>query len=256
MRSTMQALCLLLLASMSHMNAKDSNGEAIFNSNCASCHGTDGSGGRGPNLRGQLRNGNQESDIKNVIRNGLPGTAMPKFDFEEDELQAVAQYVQSLGHGPKSGPHPQGDAVAGKRIYDSKECASCHRVGNEGSAFGPNLTRVGVARSYEYLKTSLTNPNADVPEDYQAITIVTQEGKRYRGAWVNEDSFTVQIRLPNQSFASFNKQTLQTEVHEKGSLMPAYNFSEKDLRNLLAYLSSLTGKDDASTGTEKEPRLR
>ena len=252
-----RVMCLLLVAPLTCLEALDpGTGEAIFSSNCANCHGSDGSGGRGPSLRGTLRNGNQQADIKNVIRNGLPGTAMPKFDFEEDELRAVAGYVQSLSHGAIPRPHPAGDAMAGKRLYDDNGCAGCHRIGNGGSTFGPNLTRVGVARSYDYLKSSITEPSKDVPDDYQGIIIVDHEGKKYRGAWVNEDSFTIQIRLPDQSFASFDKQSLQEETHEKTSLMPDYKFSAGDLTNLLSYLSSLTGTGSTDSEAGRRPRLR
>jgi mono/diheme cytochrome c family protein len=73
--------------------------------------------------------------------------------------------------------------------------------------------------------------------------------------WVNEDSFTIQIRLPDESFASFDKQTLKEVAHEKKSTMPAYHLGETDLKNLLAYLSSLTGNTN-TTETQKEERAR
>jgi hypothetical protein len=100
------------------------------------------------------------------------------------------------------------------------------------------------------------NPSADVPENYQGITIVARDGKRYSGVRVNEDSFTVQLRLPNQQFMSFDKQNIQEEIPEKESPMPAYRLNATDLDNLLAYLSSLAGSPDESTGTTEEPRLR
>lgn len=248
---------LLLLAPLGYLDAEETpNGEAIFDGNCASCHGTGGAGGRGPSLRGQLRNGNQSSDIKNVIVNGLPGTGMPRFHFDEDELRAIVPYVQSLSRGAASMPHPGGDKAEGKRIYDSHGCSGCHKIGIEGSALGPNLTRVGAARSYEYLKTSILNPSADVPESYQAITIMTLDGKRYRGVRANEDSFTIQLRLPDQRFASFDKQAIQKEVVEKESLMPAYKLGDSDLKNLLAYLSGLVGSSNTAAGIKEERRLR
>jgi putative heme-binding domain-containing protein len=250
-------LFLLLLAPLVRLDAGEPpNGEGIFDSNCAGCHGTGGAGGRGPSLRGPLRNGNQSSDIKNVIINGLPGTGMPKFHFDEDDLRAIIPYVQSLSQATASPSHPAGDQAEGKRIYDSHGCSGCHKIGSEGSALGPNLTRVGAARSYEYLKTSILNPSSDVPESYQAITVTTADGKRYRGVRVNEDSFTIQLRLPDQSFASFDKQAIQREVVEKESLMPAYQFDNKDMRNLLAYLSGLVGSATTAAGIKVEPRRR
>jgi putative heme-binding domain-containing protein len=254
------AILLLLLALISfapRIHAREApDGEAIFNQSCAGCHGMDGAGGRGPSLRGQLRHGNQKSDIAAVVSNGLPGTGMPKFGFDKDDLNALVTYVQSLSRGSAKKPHPAGDVAAGKRIYETHGCSGCHKIGNDGSAFGPNLTRIGVARSYDYLKTSVENPSADVPENYQGITIVTRDGKRYGGVRVNEDSFTVQLRLPSQKFMSFDKQAIQQEIPQKKSPMPAYQFNAADLNNLLAYLGSLSGSPNESTGTTEEPRLR
>ena len=144
--------------------------------------------------------------------------------------------------------------MAGKRVYGSQGCAHCHEVGNEGSAFGPSLTRIGASRSYEYLKTSILDPSADIPDGYRTIRIVARDGKQYRGVWVNEDSFTIQIRLPDESYASFDKQAIKEEVRELQSMMPAFRLSEMDLKNLLAYLSTLVGQADQALETQRERR--
>jgi cytochrome c oxidase cbb3-type subunit III len=229
------------------------DGEAVFNSNCATCHGMNASGGRGPDLHAALRNGDQDADLRKVIKNGLPGTAMPAFRLDSDDLDALVKYIQKLRHGAPPPPPPAGDLATGKRLYESRGCAGCHQIGKEGSSFGPNLTRVGAGRSYGYLKTSLLDPSADVPDEYRGVTIVDREGKRYQGIGVNEDTFTIQVRLPNQDFVSFDKQSLRELVHEKKSLMPPYTFKDDELKNLLFYLSSLTGTSGA-TETRQQPR--
>ncbi len=244
MRNATTLLSILLLPPPAPLAAQDlATGEAIFNSNCAFCHGTDGSGGRGPNLRRSLRIGNLDSDITAVIRNGLPGTAMPKFSLEDDEMQSLVMYVQSLRKAaPASAPVP-GDPAVGKRVYDAQGCSHCHEIENQGSTLGPNLTRIGAARSYEYLRTSIVDPSADIPPEYQSVQIQTRDGKRIQAVRVTEDSFTVQVRLPDESFASFDKQHLKELMHDKKSVMPAYRLSAADEKNLLAYLSSLSGEE-------------
>lgn len=256
MRRAAFALSIFLAPAIGRLVAQDlATGEAIFNSNCAFCHGSDGSGGRGPNLRSSLRIGNQDADITKVITNGLPGTAMPKFNFEDDEMKSIVMYVQSLRKAAPATAPVEGDKLAGKRVYNTQGCARCHEIGNQGSAFGPSLTRIGVARTYSYLKTSVVDPSADIPDEYQSVRLVTQAGKRVQGVWANEDAFTIQIRLADESFASFDKQSLKEVAHEKKSAMPAYHLGETDLKNLLAYLSSLTG-DANTTETQQEQKVR
>jgi putative heme-binding domain-containing protein len=177
---------------------------------------------------------------------------MPAFHMDKVDLDALVKYIQKLRQGTPPAPAPPGDLAAGKRVYQSHGCAGCHEIGGEGSSFGPDLTRVGAGRSYEYLKASVLDPSADVPDKFQGVTIVDRSGKRYQGICVNEDTFTIQVRLPNQEFISFDKQNLQSLVHEKKSLMPAYAFAGNDLKNLLFYLSSLTGPSAASVTQEKE----
>jgi cytochrome c oxidase cbb3-type subunit III len=245
---------LLLIAAVPLAHAAaTAEGETIFDRTCAGCHGAGGSGGRGPSLQRQLKHGNQASDIRAVIVNGLPG-GMPKFHLDGDELAELVPYVQSLSHGQASDALAKhgGNGAEGLKVYRQSGCASCHKIKAEGSAIGPNLTRVGSSRSYSYLRTSVLDPSADVPEEYQTVTVVTVEGKTVRGLRVNEDSFTIQLRLPDQSFASFNKQSLQKETVESTSFMPVRKFNKQDLDNLLAYLASLTG--DADTAHTEEER--
>jgi cytochrome c oxidase cbb3-type subunit III len=237
------------------MGAPLSEGEALFDRACIGCHGVDGSGGRGPSLRRSLQHGNQVSDIRAVLVNGLPGTGMPKFHFSDDELKAIVPYIQSLSQtGPQEAKEHGGDAAAGRRIYEHSNCATCHKIGSQGSAFGPNLSRIGSGRSYEYLKASILKPSSDVPADYQAVTVVTPEGKTVKGLRVNEDTFTIQLRLADQSFASFDKQKLQNVTAETASAMPAYHFSSVELTNLLAYLGTLSGGAPAATRPRLERR--
>ena len=70
----------------------------------------------------------------------------------------------------------------------------------EGSAFGPDLSRIGAARSIKYVRDSIVNPLADVPQKYQGITVVTKDGRNVTGVPINEDTFSVQLRDASQSF--------------------------------------------------------
>jgi len=72
---------------------------------------------------------------------------------------------------------------------------------------------------------------------------------------MNEDSFTVQLRLADQSFRSFDKQAIAREVVGTESPMPAYKFSNRDLDDLLAYLSRNTSSETGGdTAQERKQR--
>ena len=236
------------------------DGKATFRSNCAFCHGLTGTGGRGPALNtGHFMHGSADDDIKGVIKNGVPGTTMPSFEFEKDELDHVVGYVRSLSGSATAGRAVSvaGDPAKGRQVYDRGGCAGCHRIGSEGRLFGPELTRIGAGRSPEYIRESIVNPSGDIPEDYAGVTVVTRDGKRVSGVRINEDTFTVQLRDTSQNFQMFQKDEVQEVIHESKSLMPAYNsISHDDLQNLLAYLDGLRGDVSAGAGVKKEKGIR
>jgi putative heme-binding domain-containing protein len=114
------------------------------------------------------------------------------------------------------------------------------------------LTRIGAGRSLEYLRESLLNPSADIADNYGGVTVVTKDGRRVSGVRVNEDTFTVQIRKPDQAFALFDKSETKEVIHETKSMMPAYtHLSATDLQNLLAYLVTLRGEQAAGADSNK-----
>jgi alcohol dehydrogenase (cytochrome c) len=73
-------------------------GASIFHDRCSGCHGKDGSGGTiGPSLtRSAFVHGDSDLAIYKTIRDGVPGTAMPRAQLPLSELLRVMSYVKSL----------------------------------------------------------------------------------------------------------------------------------------------------------------
>jgi len=136
-----------------------------------------------------------------------------------------------------------GNPTLGSQIYDGKgNCASCHSIKGAGGVSGPDLTDIGVRRSAAYLRESLVDPQAALPERYLLVTVSTKSGETVTGARVNEDSFSIQILDGSGRSHSFWKQDLAQIDKQRGkSLMPSYKerFSEEQLTDLVAYLASL-----------------
>ena len=76
------------------------------------------------------------------------------------------------------------------------------------------------------------------------MRVVTNDGKEIAGVRVDEDTFTIQIRDVGDHLYSFRKDELR-ELHKDWgkSPMPSYKnvFSESELQDLIAYLTSLQG---------------
>jgi putative heme-binding domain-containing protein len=251
---------LLLLMAAGALSAQSGDltaGRAAFVSNCAFCHGTTGEGGRGPNLTtAQSVHGRDEASLRRVITKGVPGSQMPGFgNFEEPSLTDLVLYVKSLSSRSAGGQPIPGDRAHGAVLYQSNKCAMCHRIGSEGSVFGPDLSRVGAGRSAAYLRESLTKPAADIMPEYQGVVVTLRDGTRVSGIRINEDTFSVQLRDLTQKFRLFQKDEVQSVQDAPRSLMPPYNLPPKDLDDLVAYLASLQG-EPAGNQTKQAEGIR
>jgi cytochrome c oxidase cbb3-type subunit 3 len=232
-------------------------GKALFETNCAPCHGVNGDGGRGANLRvRRLPRAPDDAALFAITRDGIPGTAMPGTRMTDAERHELVAYVRSLGRTQPA--QVAGDVAAGERAFWGKgNCGRCHTVGPRGGNVGPELTDIGSRRSPAYLRTALLDPGADVPDNfafyrkviympdnYLRVRVVTKAGQRISGARVDEDTFTIQLRDDSGRLYSFPKDQLQ-ELHEDWgkSPMPSYRgaFSEAEIQDVIAYLVSLQG---------------
>src|SRR5262249_9792403 len=135
-----------------------------------------------------------DAALMKVLENGIRGTEMPGADsMSEHEMRQVAAYVRSLGKVAQK-PVP-GNPAHGAEIYKGKgRCTGCHSIKGEGGIAGPELSHIGARRSAAYLRESLLDPQAAVPEGYLLTTVSTRGGQNLSGVLVNEDSFSIQIR--------------------------------------------------------------
>src|ERR1051326_1808800 len=135
------------------------------------------------------------------------------------EVRQTAAYVRSLGKVAAK-PVP-GNPEHGAEVYRAKGCAGCHSMKGEGGVAGPDLTTIGSARSAAYLRESVENPSAAVPEGYLLVKVVPKSGEAVTGARVNEDSFSIQIVDSAGRAHSFWKQDVAEIERQKGkSPMP------------------------------------
>jgi putative heme-binding domain-containing protein len=117
-------------------------------------------------------------------------------------------------------------------------------VGSSGGRLGPDLSRVGAARSREALIREIRTPSEWMPPAFESVTLVTKDGQKIRGIKKNEDVFSIQIMDARERIQGYLKSELQQVTLEKTSLMPEYGperLSQSDLNDLIGYLSTLRG---------------
>jgi mono/diheme cytochrome c family protein len=72
----------------------------LYRARCGACHGTTGEGGVGPSFKGKLAHPTPKA-MFSVVKNGIPGTAMPACSLPDAEIRKLVTYVGWIRKQPK-----------------------------------------------------------------------------------------------------------------------------------------------------------
>ena len=139
---------------------------------------------------------------------------------------------------------PPGDASRGQALVQSGGCFDCHRIGDQGSRFGPNLSDIGTRRTPVRLQQALTAPDEEVLSENRGVRFVTKDGVTVTGRLLNQDAISVQLITPKEELKSYRRSNIgDYSVVDKG-LMPSSQgkLSDQQIADVVAYLSSLKEK--------------
>ena len=129
----------------------------------------------------------------------------------------------------------------------------CHQVHGDGGIQGPDLSKVGERLKRDQLVESLVDPGAVIAENFGSSGISLKDGSSYFGRIASE----TKERLNFVGLDGRKMEILRSDIDSitppisamppLGAALPA-----RELRDLVAYLSSLAGKgknaDAASHG--------
>ncbi len=134
------------------------NFSALYNENCAACHGGDGRGGPAIDLQNpEYQSLIDDASLRKWIANGMPGTEMPAFAQSAGGMLTDAQ-IDALVTGmrkawrtenafgnaapPAYAQTQAGDAQRGQQSYQAR-CAGCHRANGEQITGTTYLSLIG-----------------------------------------------------------------------------------------------------------------
>ncbi len=210
---------------------------------CGGCHGDDGRGTQqGPALAGSpsVRARSAQS-LRTVIRNGIPAAGMPAFDLPAATIDALATMITSWNAVAANASVP-GDAVAGRQFFVGKgQCVTCHLAQGEGSAIGPDLSDIALTLTVDEIRDALLNPDARIAPGYGMVAVRQRDGRMLRGFARNRSSFDVAIQDLTGAFHTLSLDDVASITDEKTSHMAAVKASADELRDVIAFLSRLTG---------------
>src|SRR5688572_17410833 len=146
--------------------AEVEKGKKLFQAHCISCHGPNGEGSRRPTLaQPNLPRSGNDPDLVRIIQSGIPGTEMPRPMLQQGEAPYIAPVLRTPSPLPVE--KVPGDPAKGAELFKTKgACLSCHMQDGQGIPLGPDLSDIGRRRSAAFLRRSLTDPSADIPQRF------------------------------------------------------------------------------------------
>jgi len=221
------------------------HGASLYTARCSVCHGAQGDGIGGVNLRsGKYRNAVTDRDLAGFIRAGSQAAGMPPFALDDADMAGIIAYLRNM-NSFDAATVKTGNVAAGRAVFEGKgACTKCHRVGRLGSHVAPNLTDIGSVRSAGSLQRSLLEPTSQMMPINRPVRLVTKDGTVINGRRLNEDTYSIQVLDDREQLHSVIKTDLRESTIAKTSPMPSYKgkLSDQELGDVLAYLLSLNGR--------------
>jgi PQQ-dependent dehydrogenase (methanol/ethanol family) len=237
-RSILFVLSTTALCAQSQNAAQIAEGQRLFEASCASCHGQNAKGGRGPDLTGNLNHGSLESEMVENIVGGIAGTQMPAFPMPAEQARSIVAYLRSLRPGgpdvPLTGNPDRGLAL----FFAVAGCSRCHMYRGQGGHLGPDLSRIGEARTARELQLAIAQPHRELARGFETVEVRLQSGGQIRGVRKNEDTFSIQVMDESEQLHLLDKKNVASVRLTGKSLMPQATVAGSQLDDVVAFLKS------------------
>jgi putative heme-binding domain-containing protein len=130
------------------------------------------------------------------------------------------------------------NAGAGRQHFQ-KLCVPCHRIGNEGTRLGPELTGAG-KHGARYFLENIIDPDAVIGTDFQVTLVETKDDETITGLLASETSSAITLRT-TAGDAVVPKANVKSRTRGEKSLMPEgllESLSEREQIELLKFLTT------------------
>jgi putative heme-binding domain-containing protein len=147
-----------------------------------------------------------------------------------DRQKVVADYRAALQLRP--------NGTRGKAVF-KKNCATCHRLENEGIEVGPDLLSALRTKTPEGLVTDILDPSREVDPRFINYVVSTKAGRVFTGMIAAETATSITLRRAEKAEDTILRTDLDEIQATAKSLMPENletQLSQQDLADVIAYL--------------------
>jgi putative heme-binding domain-containing protein len=191
------------------------------------------------------RDGQLPNDIKLIASMELNSVRWPAVKAEaaqllplpagkgNDALPPVAELVRR-----------RGDPRVGAAVFRRPEvnCIGCHKVGNEGTDFGPALSEIGTKLAREAIIESILDPSAGISFGFEAWQITLKDGDEAFGLITSETADELVLKAQGGLQTLIQKADVAKREKQPLSVMPAglqTAMTTQEFVDLIEYLASL-----------------
>jgi putative heme-binding domain-containing protein len=154
------------------------------------------------------------------------------------QRKRIEELLPEMAHGDVR----RGHAV----FYSSKAlCSSCHRLGNAGGTVGPDLSRIGEARTERDLLESILFPSLSFVRSYEPVLIITVDGRVISGTIFDQTADEYVIATGPDKEQRVRRDEVEELQPGTVSVMPAgldKQFTTQELADLVAFLKNTGAK--------------
>jgi putative heme-binding domain-containing protein len=134
--------------------------------------------------------------------------------------------------------------VHGRELFRTASCVSCHKLGDAGNAFGPELAKLDAQMTPLEITRHILEPSLRIEEKYRSVTVQTDDGRTLTGLVVAETPTELAIvenpvaraepvRIPKASIEA--RKASPVSIMPKGLLD---KLSRDEVLDLVAYVAA------------------
>lgn len=138
-----------------------------------------------------------------------------------------------------------GDRRSGQDVF-RRVCSSCHKIGDVGYAFGPDLSDAGKRLSRRDIIDSVIDPSKKVDKKFVATSIVTSEGTTEVGLVIEQNNTSVTLLMAEGKQKTIARDQIDEMTQTNQSSMPenlAATLAPTEFLDVIEYIST-RGQED------------
>ena len=137
-----------------------------------------------------------------------------------------------------------GDPGAGREVF-ADNCAECHKLKDEGSEIGPDLSAIS-KKGVKFIREAILQPAKKITEGFETYVVINKEGRKTIGLKTRETASEIDITKANGDVVTIVKADIKEITRDEDvSVMPDdlnEAMTVKDYQDVLAFMMLQKGE--------------